>query len=432
MRVQGTLRVPGDKSISHRSLILGVLADRESETRVTRILQSADVHSTARVLRALGADLPELSADFVVKGLGRQGLCSPTENLDAANSGTTTRLMAGVAAALPFDSTFIGDASLSRRPMRRVAKPLTEMGATFEMPEHGGLPMTVHGGHLRAIDWTSEVASAQVKSAILLAALTAGVRARVVEPERTRDHTERMLIARGASLSVSDAPRADAEKSSGSVIELSADSPLSALDSDVPGDPSSAAFFGGLAALSQTGELRLQDVCVNETRTGFFRRLREMGVNVREENRHESGGETVADLIVSAGTLRATHVTQEDVPSMVDELPLLACLAARAQGETRITGANELRVKESDRIAAVVANLRAIGVAAEELSDGMVIVGSDRPLRGRVVTHGDHRLAMAFGILGAADGNAIDIDDPTCVEVSYPNFWIDLDRAVGR
>jgi 3-phosphoshikimate 1-carboxyvinyltransferase len=437
MNVAGTLRVPGDKSISHRALILGILADEGSETRITRILQSADVRSTADVLRRLGADIPELVADFVVKGVGRQGLVSPTENLDAGNSGTTTRLMAGVTAALPFDSTFIGDASLNRRPMRRVAKPLTAMGATFELPEHGGLPMTVYGGHLHEIEWTSEVASAQVKSAILLAALTAGVRARVVEPEPTRDHTERMLIARGASVTRtagrSAAKASDAGSANGgpAVVEIAADSPLVAVDSDVPGDPSSAAFFAGLAALSRGGELLLRDVCVNDTRTGFFRRLQEMGVNVLEENRHDAGGETVADLIVSAGALRATRITREDVPSMVDELPLLACLATRAEGETRITGANELRVKESDRITAVVDNLRAIGADAEELEDGMVIVGSDRPLRGRVVTHGDHRLAMAFGILGAAEGNAIEIDDRECVNVSYPGFWADLERVVS-
>lgn len=420
MTVSGSLRVPGDKSISHRSLILGVLADEGDETRVTRILQSADVLSTAGVLRALGAEIPELSADFVVKGVGRQGLRSPTENLDAGNSGTTTRLMAGVAAALPFDSTFIGDASLSRRPMRRVSKPLTAMGATFELTEHGGLPMTVHGGQLHEIDWRSEVASAQVKSAILLAAVTARVFARVVEPERTRDHTERMLSARGVAIRVD-----------GNTIDIDGDSRLAALDSEVPGDPSSAAFFAGLAAIAQGGELRLEGVCMNETRIGFFRRLKDMGANLREENVREQGGERVADLVVSPNALRAVQVTRDDVPSMVDELPLLACLAARAEGETRITGANELRVKESDRITAVVSNLRAIGVDAEELADGMVIVGSDRRLSGRVITHGDHRLAMAFGILGAAEPNAIVIDDPACVEVSYPGFWSDLARVAG-
>ncbi|HEY4303485.1 MAG TPA: 3-phosphoshikimate 1-carboxyvinyltransferase [Gemmatimonadaceae bacterium] len=421
MKISGTLRVPGDKSISHRSLILGALADEGSETRVTRILQSADVHSTAGILRDLGADIPELSDDFVVKGVGRRGLRGPIGNLDAGNSGTTTRLMAGVVAALPFEATFVGDASLSRRPMRRVAKPLEAMGARFELPTHGGLPMTIHGGTLHDIEWTSEVASAQVKSAILLAALTSGVRARVFEHERTRDHTERMLRARGATVT---ANKGD--------ITIDADSPLTALDSAVPGDPSSAAFFAGLAAIANGGELTLEGVCMNETRTGFFRRLQDMGVNFREEKQRDEGGESVSDLVISPNVLRAVTITREDVPSMVDELPLLACLAARAEGETRITGANELRVKESDRITAVVDNLRTIGVSAEELADGMVIVGSDRPLRGRIITHADHRLAMAFGILGAAEGNEIEIDDPACVEVSYPGFWDDLARATGK
>jgi 3-phosphoshikimate 1-carboxyvinyltransferase len=418
MKVGGSLRVPGDKSISHRSLILGALA--EGDSRVTSILESADVKSTAGVLRALGVDVPPIGADFVVRGTGRRGLRQPLAQLDAGNSGTTTRLMAGVVAALPIAATFVGDASLSRRPMRRVARPLEAMGARFDLPAHGGLPMTVHGGSLHDIEWTSEVASAQVKSAILLAALASGVRARVIEPERTRDHTERMLAARGATLSVD-----------GSTVTLDANSPLTPLDTRVPGDPSSAAFFAGLAAIAQGGELRLEGVCMNDTRTGFFRTLRAMGARVDEENQRVEGGEPVADVIVAPRALRAAVVTREDVPAMVDELPLLACLATRAEGETRITGANELRVKESDRITAVVDNLRAIGADAEELQDGMVIRGSDRPLRGRILTHADHRLAMAFGILGAAEGNEIEVDDPSCVEVSYPGFWSDLERVTA-
>ena len=418
MKVSGTLRVPGDKSISHRSLILGALADGES--RVTDILQSADVHSTATVLRTLGVDIPELSPDFVVHGRGLRGLRQPSRELDCGNSGTTTRLMAGVIAASAVVATFIGDASLSRRPMRRVARPLEAMGARFELPRHGGLPMTIHGGELHNIVWNSEVASAQVKSAILLAGLISGVRARVIEKNKTRDHTERMLEARGALVHVDD-----------SAVTIEPRSTLRALDTAVPGDPSSAAFFAGLAAIADEGELRLERVCVNETRIGFFQQLRRMGVSVLEIDRRLDGGEWVADLVVSPGELRGGSVGEHDVPSMVDELPLLACLATRADGETVITGASELRVKESDRIAATVANLRAVGATADELPDGMRIQGSAGPLRGRVVTHGDHRLAMAFGILGAAAGNAIRIDDPACVAVSYPAFWSDLARVTS-
>ena len=418
MKVHGTLRVPGDKSISHRSLILSAIA--KGESRVRGILQSADVHSTAGVLRALGAQIPELAPEMSVRGVGLRGLTQPAVSLDCGNSGTTTRLMAGVVAALPVHATFVGDASLSRRPMRRVARPLEAMGAKVELPEHGGLPMTIHGGQLHALTWTSETASAQVKSAILLAALLAGVRAEVREPVMTRDHTERMLAARGARLSIHEQR-----------IVLDPTEQVDATDVEVPGDPSSAAFFAGLAAVADEGSIRLDNVCVNETRKGFFYQLRLAGADVREENRRIVGGEPVADLIVSPGTLVGSAVEGARVPSMVDELPLLACIATRAQGETLITGAGELRVKESDRITAVVDNLLAIGADAEELPDGIRIRGSDRPLEGRVHTHGDHRLAMAFGVLAAARGNSIAIDDRDCVAVSYPNFWSDLERVVA-
>ena len=413
MKVSGTLRVPGDKSISHRALILAALS--EGELRVTSILQSADVHSTAGVLRTLGAEIPELSSDFVIRGRGLRSIAQPRRDLDCGNSGTTTRLMAGVVAASPIQATFIGDASLSRRPMGRVARPLEAMGARFELPAHGGLPMTIHGGTLHDIEWNSEVASAQVKSAILLAGLVAGVRATVIEANKSRDHTERMLEARGASVHIGD-----------DRVTIHPGSSMRALDTAVPGDPSSAAFFAGLAAIADDGEIRLERVCVNATRIGFIEQLRRMGVTILEEERRLEGGEWVADLVVAPGALRGEPVAERDVPSMVDELPLLACLATRAEGETLITGASELRVKESDRIAATVANLRAIGATADELPDGMRIQGATKPLRGRVVTHGDHRLAMAFGVLGAASGNSIEIDDRDCVSVSYPGFWRDL------
>jgi 3-phosphoshikimate 1-carboxyvinyltransferase len=299
--------------------------------------------------------------------------------------------------------------------MERVALPLRTMGATVELPPQGGLPMTIRGGDLHEIEWDSVVASAQIKSAILLAALVSGVQARVTEPVRSRDHTERMLSARGAAIRVIE-----------NSVTLHANSWLMAADTAVPGDPSSAAFFAALAALADSGELQLERVCVNETRIGFLEQLRLMGARVTEKDRRLEGGEWVADVIVVPSRLSATLVSQAQVPAMIDELPLLACVAARAEGETVITGAGELRVKESDRIAAVVANLQAIGATAEELPDGMRIVGSDRPLAGRVKTYGDHRLAMAFGVLGAASGNAIEIDDRDCVTVSYPGFWADL------
>ncbi len=418
MKVAGSLRMPGDKSISHRALIFAALA--EGESRVTGILESADVHSTAGVLRMLGVDVPALSQDFVVSGRGA-ALRQPAGELDCGNSGTTTRLMAGVVAALPVSATFVGDASLSRRPMRRIARPLEAMGARVTLSAQHGLPMTVHGGSLHEIDWQSEVASAQIKSAVLLAALVSGVGARVTEPTRSRDHTERMLAARGAGIHVD-----------GRTVTLDAGASLTSMATSVPGDPSSAAFFAGLAALANSGSLRLEHVCMNPTRTGFFTQLRHMGARVSEENERMEGGERVADVVVAPGPLHGVTIVEADVPAMIDELPLLACLAARARGETVITGAGELRAKESDRITAVVESLRALGVDADELPDGMRIRGSDRPLAGRVTTHGDHRLAMAFGILGAVDGNTVEIDDRACVGVSYPGFWSDLERVHSR
>jgi len=295
------------------------------------------------------------------------------------------------------------------------------MGARVEFERADGLPMTVHGARLRPIDWFNETASAQVKSAILLAGTVAGVEVSVTEPRRSRDHTERMLGARGVTLLAVD----------GGVRVLPAPR-LEPRDTDVPADPSSAAFFAALAALAASGELIVRDVCVNPTRTGFFDVLREMGARVEMADARDHGGEPLANVVVSPRGLRAAAVAGDRVPSLIDELPFLACVASRATGETRITGAGELRVKESDRIAAVVENLRVIGAVAEELADGMVVVGSDRPLKGVVRTYGDHRLAMAFGVLGALPGNEIVVDQPECVDVSFPTFWAELDRARGR
>jgi 3-phosphoshikimate 1-carboxyvinyltransferase len=419
LRVTGTVRVPGDKSISHRALLINAIAG--GEARVRGILPSADVRATARVLRALGVPVPELSDELTLHSPGLAALRSPVEPLDCGNSGTTTRLMAGVVAGRDgVTASFIGDASLSRRPMQRIARPLTQMGATFAFERGDGLPMRISGATLSPITWRSEHASAQVKSAILLAAVSSGVTSTVFEPTRSRDHTERMLAACGADIEVlPDGARVGAVRA------------LRAVDVDVPADPSSAAFFVALAALAHDGELVLPDVCLNPTRTGGFDILQRMGVSLRVTDERIVGGETIGTLIAAPGSLHATTVRGDEVARAIDELPLVACVAARASGETRIVDASELRVKESDRIAAVVANLRAIGVDAEELPDGLVVRGGSAPLAGHVVTHGDHRLAMAFGVLGALPGNTITIDDPGCVDVSFPAFWTSLDRAIA-
>ena len=419
LRVAGELTVPGDKSISHRSLICSALADGTS--RVRAILQSHDVHSTAGVLRALGVDVPVLGEDFEIRGVGLRGLRDPATDLDCGNSGTSTRLLAGVVAGSGVTGRFVGDASLSRRPMRRIAKPLAAMGASVELPADGGLPMTVRGAALRDVEWVNETGSAQVKSCIMFAALCGGVEAKVIESPRSRDHTERMLASQGVDVWVNDES-----------VLLHPASRLAPLDVSVPGDPSSAAFFAALAALAPDGDLLLRRVCVNETRTGFLAALKEMGANIELLDQERLAGEWVADVAVRGGaTLRGISIGREAIPTLIDELPLVACLAAYAEGETRVTGAEELRVKESDRIAVVVGNLRSLGADVEELPDGFVVRGSAPTLRGRVVTHADHRMAMAFGILGALPGNEIEIDDRDCVAVSYPTFWEDLSAVTA-
>ncbi|NUP56524.1 MAG: 3-phosphoshikimate 1-carboxyvinyltransferase, partial [Gemmatimonadaceae bacterium] len=288
LRVSGELQVPGDKSISHRSLICSALA--EGTSRVRGVLPSADVHSTAGVLRALGVEVPALAPSMVITGAGRRSLRAPHSDLDCGNSGTTSRLMAGVVAGSGLTARFTGDASLSRRPMRRVKRPLEMMGATVELPQHGGLPMTVRGAPLTTVEWRSDTPSAQVKSCILLAALCAGVEATVREPSRSRDHTERMLASQGAEVWVNE-----------DAVLLFAGQRLAPLDLTVPGDPSSAAFFAALAALAPAGELRALGVGVNETRTGFFAALREMGASIELEDARREGGDPVAELRITAG-----------------------------------------------------------------------------------------------------------------------------------
>ena len=409
--------MPGDKSISHRSLIFGALAPGVSHVR--GILPSADVESTAGVLRALGVDIPPLAPSIDVRGVGPRGLRNPPVDLDCGNSGTSARLLAGVVAGSGVTARFIGDASLSRRPMRRIQRPLEAMAAKLEVSPHGGLPMTVHGAPLRDVEWNNETSSAQVKSCILLAALCAGVESTVREPTRSRDHTERMLAAHGVDVWVND----------GAVLVFGGQS-LSPLDIDVPADPSSASFFAALAALAPQGEMLLTQVCVNETRTGFLAALAEMGATIDLRDKAMHSGEWTANVRAAAGAeLRGITIGAEAIPTLIDELPLLACVAAYADGQTRVTGASELRVKESDRISAVVSNLQTLGADAEELPDGFVVNGTRPRLRGTVTTHGDHRLAMAFGILAALPGNEIAIDDRDCVNVSYPGFWEDLHRV---
>jgi 3-phosphoshikimate 1-carboxyvinyltransferase len=418
LTVHGTVAVPGDKSISHRALILGALAT--GETRITGILDSADVRSTRHVLLGLGAKIPDLASEMMLTGVGLKGLKRSHRSLDCGNSGTTTRLMAGVAAAYPFPSTFEGDASLSRRPMRRVADPLTSMGARFDFARGDGLPMTVTGGSLEPIDWNTGGSSAQVKSAILLAAIVAGVEVRVVEKTLSRDHTERMLRAMGVDIVSTD----------NEVVARSAGA-LEAIPVEVPADPSSAAFFVALGTLANRGELRIPNVCLNPTRTGFFRVLKTMGADISEVEVRSVGGEDIGTLVVRPAELQAATIDEYEIGSMIDELPLLACVAAAARVELTVRGAGELRVKESDRINAVVENLRAVGATADESPDGLHIAPGASTLAGTIDSRADHRIAMSFGVLGRLAGNHVEVRDRDCVNISFPNFWSELARVTG-
>ena len=426
VHVVGEVRVPGDKSISHRALLLGAITDGRCSVR--GILRSGDTESSARVLRALGVDIEPLGAATTIMGRGLRGLVAASDSLDCGNSGTTARLLLGILAAQQFTSTLTGDESLSRRPMRRVADPLRAMGATIERPAtHDGLPLSITGAVLQGVTWETPVASAQIKSAILLAGVCGQVSVTVDEPHQSRDHTERMLGSLGVVLRCAARPDGTAWH-----VTLEPAARLPAFDLAVPGDPSSAAYFAALAAMADAGEVVLRGIALNPTRTGFLDVLRRMGAGVTIESR-PSLGEPIGDVIVRPRPgLKATTIEPAEVPALIDEIPLLACVAARADGETTIRGASDLRVKESDRIAAIVSNLRAIGVHAEELPDGMTISGSPtmRP-RGPVRTFSDHRVAMAFGTLGAAAGGQLDIDDPSCVAISYPDFWRDLIRVTS-
>ena len=429
-RTELTCQVPGDKSVSQRALLLGAVAAGES--RVAGMLRSADPLATGRAVQALGAEVSGLDGDagepVRIRGRGRRAWRQPPGALDLRNSGTGARLLAGALAAQPLSVVLDGDASLRRRPMERVAAPLRRMGATVSyLGRPGLLPLRIEGGALDAAAHESPVASAQVKSAVLLAAVGAGVEAQVSEPRRSRDHTERMLEAMGATV------REEERDGRWLVRATPPAGELAPLNMRVPADPSSAAFFLGLAALSERLAVIVPGVGLNETRTGFLRVLERMGAEVSVSQRGSEGGEPVGDVRVAGqGGLRAVDVAGGEAQGMIDEIPLLAAIAARAEGVTRIAGAGELRVKESDRLAALAANLREVGVPVEERADGIDVEGVRRPLSGRVRSFGDHRVAMAFGVLGATPRCELEIDDPAVAGVSFPGFWDLLARASTR
>lgn len=413
----GTLRVPGDKSISHRALMFGALA--VGETRIEGLLEGEDVLRTAAAMRALGAEV-ERRADgaWVVAGRGVGGITEPEDVLDMGNSGTAARLLAGILASHPLFSVMTGDASLRRRPMRRVTEPLARCGARFASREGGRLPLAIEGaGDALPVAYRVPVASAQVKSAILLAGLNARGTTRVEEPAATRDHTENMLRHFGARVRVENA-------GAGKVIELDGQPELRAADVVVPGDPSSAAFPLVAALLVPGSALTVENVGLNGLRTGLFQTLREMGAALEVAGLRTEGGEKVGDVTARAGALRGVEVPPERAPSMIDEFPILAVAAACAEGTTRMRGLAELRVKESDRLAATAALLAANGARVEIEDDDLLVHGNGRPPAGGglVATHMDHRLAMSALVLGLVTDAPVAVDDAAFIETSFPGF----------
>ena len=406
--------------------MLGALA--VGETRVTGLLEGEDVLSTAAAMRAMGASVERLSeGEWSVHGVGVGALLQPQAPLDMGNSGTSTRLLMGLVASHPISATFIGDASLSKRPMGRVIEPLSQMGAAFEAAAGGRLPLILRGA-LPAVPITYRlpVASAQVKSAVLLAGLNTPGITTVVEPVPTRDHSERMLRGFGADLSV------EIETDGTRVIRLVGEAELKPQTIEIPGDPSSAAFFIVAALIVPGSELTIQNVGLNPTRAGIVEVLRLMGGDITEVNRREVGGEPVADLVVRHSPLKGITVDPAIVPSMVDEFPALFVAAALAEGTTVTTGLEELRVKESDRIAVMAAALTGAGARVTETEDGLMIEGTGgEPLRGtsnsRTKTHLDHRIAMAMAVAGLASRNGVEVDDTRPIATSFPMFEALLD-----
>ncbi|RUM27785.1 MAG: 3-phosphoshikimate 1-carboxyvinyltransferase [Aquifex sp.] len=421
-RVQGNLRVPSDKSITHRSFILGALA--QGETEVIKPLFSEDTKATLQILKMLGTEVQEESDRVIIKGRNYI-FREPEDILDAKNSGTTARIMAGVLSTQPFFSVITGDESLRQRPMLRVVEPLRNMGANIEGREEGNkLPIAIRGGKLKGISYFNKRASAQVKTALLLAGLRAEGITEVLEPYLSRDHTERMLKLFGGEVIT-------IPEEKGHMIKVKGGQELQGTEVYCPADPSSAAYFAALATLAPEGQLILKEVLLNPTRDGFFRKLLEMGADIKFEDFKEVSNEPVADIVVKpVSRLKAVKVNPSEVPTLIDEIPILAVLMALAEGVSEVRGAKELRYKESDRIKAITLNLRKMGVQVEELEDGFIIEGTEKLKGAKIETFNDHRIAMAFTVAGLITDEEVIIDNPECVAISYPNFWNDIFSVV--
>lgn len=409
--LRGEITVPGDKSISHRGIMLGALA--EGDTHLHGFLEGADCLSSIACFQKMGIEIERDGSNVTIHGKGLHGLTKPSEILDAGNSGTTTRLMSGILAGQDFSSTITGDDSLRTRPMKRVITPLSEMGASIDSHD-GCLPMTVTGGHLHGIDYISPVASAQVKSCVLFAGLYADGKTSVTEPAISRNHTELMLRGFGASV------KTDEEKH---YVEVEPEPVLHGQDITVPGDISSAAYFLVAGLICEDADILIKNVNINPTRAGILKVIEDMGGNISYIDRRTVSGEEVADINVRTSSLHGTTVEGDIIPTLIDELPVIAVMAAYADGTTVIRDAAELKVKESDRIATVTENLRAMGCDITPTDDGYIINGG-RPLHGASIkTYKDHRIAMSFAVAALnADGETT-LDDQSCVNISYPGFF---------
>lgn len=409
--ISGEISVPGDKSISHRGVMFGAISD--GTTELTGFLDGADCRSTISCFRKMGIEITQVHDYVMIHGKGLHGLTAPTEVLDVGNSGTTTRLMSGILAGSNFSSIVNGDASIQTRPMKRIMTPLSMMGADISsMKENDCAPLQINGGNLHPIHYDSPVASAQVKSAILLAGLYCDGVTSVTEPVLSRNHTELMLTGFGAQIS--------SEDTTASVVGLPK---LHGQNIHVPGDISSAAYFIAAALLAPDAELTIHNVNCNPTRDGILKVAKAMGGNISYESRRIVSGEEVCDLVVKSSSLHGTTVCGDIIPTLIDEIPMIAVMAAYADGTTIIKDAAELKVKESNRIDSVVENLKSMGVDATATEDGMIINGG-KPLHGtRIKTKSDHRIAMSFAIAGLFADGVTTFDDPDCVVISYPDFY---------
>lgn len=408
--LNGKIKIPGDKSISHRAVMFGSLA--KGDTEITGFLRGDDCMSTISCFKKLGINIEVTDDKVIVHGKGIKGLTAPSETLDVGNSGTTIRLISGILAAQNFNSTLNGDASIQKRPMNRVIKPLSQMGAEIESTNNGYAPLTIHGKKLKAMEYTMPVASAQVKSSILLASLFAEGTTTIIEPVASRDHTEIMLNYFGANI-----------KNENGVITSTPVEELYGKNLEVPGDISSAAFFMVAGLVVPNSHIIIENVGINPTRTGIIDALKAMGGYVEIINERKSGGELVGDIEVKTSKLKATTLEGSIIPRMIDEIPVFAVAALCAEGTTVVKDATELKVKESNRIATMSQELGKMGVVIEETDDGMIIKGNQKLKGAEVYSHLDHRVAMSCAIAGLITEGETTIIDADCVGISFPNFY---------